>query len=366
MARGDSLFNGLSWLLVLTGAACSAQVTPADSGGEEPLAKVCGIPVPEDLVSVPGSDWIVTSSMPHDGSAGGLFLVNAKTHTVEPVLIAQDSAPSALGDEEAVTECRPPDPANLVTHGISIVAGEDGIHRLYVVGHGAREAIELFDISMRSKRPVVSWKGCVALPDGIEANSVAGLPDGGFLFTSLYDKGDGDWSSRISKLASAAAAGGVYEWQAGGAIAHRATPAISGPNGIAVSPDGEVVFLAGWGDRTLRRVDRQGRETVPHATLDFLPDNLHWAPDGSLLAAGQRTEVSDLFACMSKMDAPAYCVRSYSVARIDPDTLTIIETWDRDVTTGFGDSTSAIIVDGRLWIGSINGECLAHVDERSE
>ena len=32
-----------------------------------------------------------------------------------------------------------------------------------------------------------------------------------------------------------------------------------------------------------------------------------------------------------------------------------------DVNEGFGDSTSAIMVDDRLWLGSINGDCIAVV-----
>ena len=274
----------------------------------------------------------------------------------QPVRFASNSA-----EADAVSQCGPPNTQALITHGISLSAGENGVHRLYVVGHGGREAIELFNVDTNSEKPLVRWAGCVPLGDGLEANSVVGIPGGGLLFTSLYNPGETDWPARIGKLVSAEPAGGVFEWQAGTGVSRLSIPPMSGPNGIAITPDGETIILAGWADRLVRRIDRQGIETAPAIELNFLPDNLHWSPDGKILASGQRFGVGELFACITQADAPSYCARSYSVARIDVESHSMVDLWEQDIDEGFGDSTSAIMVDGRLWIGSISGDCIAVV-----
>lgn len=185
---------------------------------------------------------------------------------------------------------------------------------------------------------------------------MVGLPEGGLMFTTLYDPGEMNWSGRMAKLGSAAPTGGVFEWHAGKGFSRLGIPSMSGPNGIAVSDDGSTVFLAGWGDRIVRRVNRAGKETTAPITLDFLPDNLHWAPDGALLASGQRETVQGLFACTFKKDRPPYCSPQWAVARIDPTSLKVTANWQQDTGGAFGDSTAAIMVEGRLWIGSINGD----------
>ncbi len=338
----------------------AAPTEPSPCLPEAGLERVCGVPVPEDMVRIPGSPWVIASSMPRDGTPGGLFLIDTRHRRAEPVpLIADGSAFASSAAEAAVVgKCAPPDPAKLITHGLSIGRGVNGMHRLYVVGHGGREAIELFNVDNRGDRPVIRWAGCVPMPEGLEANSVVGLPDEGLMFSSLYDRGDTDWSSRMGKLASAERAGGVYEWHARSGLRQINIPPVSGPNGLAVSEDGKMLFVAGWGDRVVRRLDRRGRETASAIRLNFLPDNLHWAPDGTLLAAGQKITVADLFACVSASKGPAYCAKSWSVARLDPSDMKLLDNWYRPSDV-FGDATTAIMIDDRLWLGAISGDCIA-------
>ncbi len=329
------------------------------------MDRICGIPMPEDLVPIQETGWVIATSMTSGSSAGGLFLIDTHTRHAEHVDLDHPRArfASTPAEAEAVSQCAPPDTQEMITHGISLVAGEHGVHRLYVVVHGGREAIELFNVDTNGDKPEIRWAGCVPLPDGLEANSVVGIPDGGLLFTSLYEPGETDWPARIGRLASAEPAGGVFEWQAEVGINRLTIPPISGPNGIAISPDGQTILLAGWGDRLVRRIDRSGAETAPPISLDFLPDNLHWTPDGTVLASGQRIEVEPLFACMTSADRPNYCAPSYSVARIDVDSHSVSELWHEEIIEGFGDSTSAIMVDGNLWIGSISGDCIALITQ---
>jgi len=327
------------------------------------IDRICGIPVPEDLAAIPDTPWIISSSMPRDGSAGGLYLIDTRTHMVRKVEFAIAAGQFGSGEDEAkeVGQCAPPDTDRFITHGLSLSAGEGVLHRLYVVGHGGREAIELFNVDASGDVPSISWTGCVPMPEGLEANSVVGLPGGGLMFTSLYDPGETAWPARIGKLASGAPAGGVFEWHVRSGLKQLSIPPMSGPNGIAVSRDGKSIFLAGWGDRIVRRLDRNGNETAQPMKLDFLPDNLHWAPDGSLFASGQKIAVGDLFACSIRKDGPTYCAHSWDVVRIEPSDLSMRAHWRRETENFFGDSTSAITIEGELWIGSISGDCLAVV-----
>ena len=84
-------------------------------------------------------------------------------------------------------------------HGLNLRPGPDGRHTLYVVRHGAREAIEVFELDARRRqRPVLTWTGCAEAPEGVTFNSVAALPGGGFAATHF-----------------ARPAGRVWEWAPG-------------------------------------------------------------------------------------------------------------------------------------------------------
>ena len=77
----------------------------------------------------------------------------------------------------------PPKLADLITHGVNLRPVAHDRSMLYVVGHGGREAIEVFDVAANHDKPVVTWKGCVPMPDGFVANSVASLADGSLVAT---------------------------------------------------------------------------------------------------------------------------------------------------------------------------------------
>lgn len=354
-------------LTILAMAAGVPGAAPqADCAPKGELSFACGMAAPEDLVAVSGTRWIITGSMPMGGGVGGLYLVDSRDRSVHRVDLAADKAvPPAFAsnavEATAVGRCASLDPGKFLSHGLSFAKGEGGVHRLYVMGHGGREAIELFNVDATGDRPVVRWAGCVPLPEGVEGNSVAALPEGGFMVTTLYDPGETVWSVRMGKLGSGAPAGGVFEWHAASGFKRLSIPPMSGPNGIEVSADGASIYLAGWGDRIVRRIDRSGRELTKPVKLDFLPDNLHWAPDGSLLVAGQPTEVQSLFACATNKERPVYCVTRWSAARLDAKDLATSATWGGEADGAFGDATAAIIVDDTLFVGSLSGNRIAAI-----
>jgi len=84
-------------------------------------------------------------------------------------------------------------------HGLNVRPGTSGRHTLYVVHHGFRESIEVFEIDTKSKTPEVTWIGCVVAPDTATLNAVAPLPDEGFVTTNPYRRGDPTARSRAQK-----------------------------------------------------------------------------------------------------------------------------------------------------------------------
>jgi sugar lactone lactonase YvrE len=58
-------------------------------------------------------------------------------------------------------------------------------------------------------------------------------------------------------------------------------------NGINVSPDGQALYVAAFGDRQIVNFDRSNNTiTKTAATVDVVPDNIRWGTAGKLLTAG--------------------------------------------------------------------------------
>src|ERR1700686_735110 len=105
------------------------------------------------------------------------------------------------------------------------------------------------------------------------------------------------------------------------------------------SPRGEA--NPSYGSRAVLRLSRGQtpvkRDTVP---LGFRVDNIRFAPDGSILAAGQGQQTTN-------------------VVRVDPETLKITELINQPNTESFASGTVAIPIGNDLWVGSFRGDRLA-------
>ena len=146
--------------------------------------------------------------------------------------------------------------------------GSNGIHTLYVVRHGSRESIEVFQVDAGGASPTLTWVGCAVALETLELNAVVALPDGGFAATSPRT-------------------GDVWEWHTGTGWTVVPGSEGTGPNGLEVSRDGQWFYIAGWVSQSVIRLSR-GQTPVQKDAVEvvFHIDNVHWAPDGSLLAAG--------------------------------------------------------------------------------
>jgi len=323
---------------------------------------VCGLQNPEDLVLVPGTDWIIASSMTE---GAGLVLVDTNAATWSELY--PGARPRAAHDPIYRGCTEPPDPGRFNAHGLHLRPGSVGHSTLYAVMHGERESIEVFDVDSTGERPALTWKGCVHLPEGLAANSVASFADGSLVATVLILPG-----RTFADSVAMRPTGVVLKWSPGdpGFTRIEGTE-LPGNNGIEVSPDGEEIYVVSSGFQTVVAFSntnpaRQLRTTEP---LPFTPDNLHFDGAGRLLTAGMKNDVPE---CGGKpgpqhdLERLATCPRgTYGIA-IDPATMQYEIIVDTPATPVFSNATMVLTHESRFWLGTFRGDRIAYGDLASQ
>ena len=143
--------------------------------------------------------------------------------------------------------------------------------------------------------------------------------------------------------------GELWEWHTGTGWKIVPGSEASGANGIEISKDGKWFYMAGWGSQTFTRFSRGQtpvkRDEIP---VGFRLDNLRWAPDGSLIGAGQLIPAAGGFAMATSR-----------VIKINPDTLKVQDLVSYPYNDTFNFSTVAIQLGKELWVGSVRGDRVA-------
>jgi hypothetical protein len=317
---------GVADLGATQSGADSSQVCGAADGGVKFL---CGPGRPEDLFHIPRTNWIVSSSMD-----GGLHLIDARKKTslqFYPSPAARDrldktnyptcEGPPGAAEKEAFT-----------TLGLSVRLGSAGVHTVYAIRYPTVSRVHVFELDVNVERPAVTWIGCVEAPDRILLNSIVPLSDGGFLASHFYERGPSGAASRERALAGEPT-GELLRWHSRTGWSKVAGSEGAGMNGVEVSPDGEWIYAAEWGAQTFFRMPLRGGARRDSIKLDFRPDNVHWAPDGTLLLAGHTDSGSN-------------------VVKVDPATLRVTELIRRPDDQVFWHASAAVQVDDELWLAT--------------
>ena len=289
---------------------------------------ICDVIGPEDLAIVPGAEWVIASG---NQEGGRIQLVNIQDKTVTALFPAARRRERL--DATTYPSCPGPldlsDPDAFRAHGLYLDPDDSGVHTLYVVHHGTRESIEVFEVDARASPPALRWVGCAVAPEGLGLNSVVALPDGGFAATSPRT-------------------GDVWEWQTGAGWTRVPGSEDTTPNGLEVSPDGQWLYVAGWREEKLTRLSR-GRSPVEKriVAVGFRPDNLRMSADGAtIFAAGH-----------GNFQTPQ---ETSNVARIDPETLDVERIFQHPRIDGFEASTTAIQIGNEIWLGTNRGRMIAY------
>ena len=308
---------------------------PCEPVGE--IQFICDLISPEDLAILPGSEWVIASGA-QEGGRIHLVSVGDKTTTV--------LFPRPLHNERLDTTTYPTCPGPLApeeqevfrAHGLYLKPGQDGVHTLYVVHHGTRESVEVFEVDAQAMPPGLTWVGCVPALSTLRLNSVVALPDGGFAATS-------------------GPTNDVWEWQTGTGWTRIPGSEGTAPNGLEISQDGRWMYIAGWSEEKLTRISL-GQTPVQKevVALGFRPDNLRMSLDGSVIFAAGHTDKDG-----RSITEPREPLRETSnVAEIDPQTLEVRRIFEHPAMDGFVASNTATRVGTEMWLGSYRGDRIAY------
>jgi hypothetical protein len=307
-------------------------VHPCDPVGD--VQFVCDMISPEDIAVIPDSDWVIVSG----AQQGGLIYA---VHTADKTKAELFPAAGAAEQLDARTYPTCPGPlqeGEFRAHGLYLRARQSGAHLLYVVHHGTRESIEVFEVDGTASPPGLTWVGCAPALSMLSLNSVVALPEGGFATTS-------------------APTDNVWEWHT--SSGWRPVPGSDGtaPNGLEISRDGRWLYIAGWAEEKVTRISR-GRTPIERdeIQLGFRPDNLRMSSDGSVIFAAGHTDKDG-----NSITNPREPVTETSnVAAIDPETFEFRRILEQPALDGFVASTTAVQVGDELWLGSYRGDRLAY------
>ncbi len=312
--------------LVLGVAGSSAAACEPD--GE--VQFLCGPVSPEDLAPVPQSPWVIVSSMVDEGP---LYLADTRDHSSAVLFPTETSR--ARHDTSTYPSCPGPVTSQFRPHGLNLRVGNDDTHTLYVVGHGAREAIEVFELDMGGASPALTWVGCAVAPEALGLNSVVALPEGGFAATSPRTRD-------------------IWEWHTGTGWSLVPGSEDIGPNGLEISRDGQWFYVGGYGSQSLIRLSRHRTPVEMDAVeVGFHIDNVRWGPGDTLLAAGHLGRTREAIGeCISERQCDGVTSR---VARIDLRSFTAEEIVRYPSNDLLILGTVAIQIGQEIWVGGVAG-----------
>jgi hypothetical protein len=320
------------------------------------LSFICEADRPEDLARIPGTPWLVASGF---SNGSGIKLVHTERRTLRRWYSGEAS--QIEKDTKTFSTCPgPPDAALFNAQGMSLRSLGDHTHLLYVSNHGGREAIEVFRIETRGgDEPRLKWTGCVPMPAGMAANSVAAAPDGSILTTVLMRPG-----TQMADYVLGRTTGLVFEWKPGDAGFRQVEGAeLPGNNGLEVSRDGKEFYVVAFGWRSVVAFSRTNPTKILRQAVapGFMPDNIHWDGD-DLIAAGMQYDEPACGGLRKIIDGKAdlmLCHRGYTVARLDPAKMTWSIVAYAEPNPSFSGTSTGLIIGNDLWLGSFQSDRIA-------
>ncbi len=322
-------------LLVIGSSFTHAQSAPDKCQNTDTL--ICAPTNPEDLLLIPGTPWVMVSNMVNAG-----YLYASNVNDLSSDIVFPTSTSKQVHNKKLFPNCPGPLSSEFRPHGLALREGDKGVHTLYVIGHGKREAVEVFSLDTNQQSAKLTWVGCAIAPEGVSLNSVAPLPNGAFAATN-FNLDDG---------------GEVWEWQLNDGWSKVPGSDMFGPNGLITSDDGQWFYIGGWQDEALIRLSR-GKQPVEKEMLKvgFHIDNVRWGKDGTILVAGQKGSRADIRACLYQGNCEK---ASTGVALIDEKSMQVLASQEIPSDENFILGTVAIQVNNDTWVGGIaNGRYIS-------
>lgn len=315
---------------------------------------LCGTRQPEDLEITPDGKYLIATQFINAGrgasAGGGMALFDLSKKTFSKMAITSEPE-KGWGDPA----CPGPIGDALVSHGSSLAKRRNGPWALYVVNHGGRQSIEMFELKSDGGTWSLVWHGCVV--GAHDYNDVAILPDGGYVGT--YP------TALVSAGNNGAAFGGgvtgyVGRWTPGKGESEVPGTRIPYPNGVVASADGRTIYVNAFAARVVHKYDLKKGEETGSVKVDFLPDNLTWTKEGRLLAAGVKGARGD---CPEGSGRP--CIQGFGVAEINPATMQARPIFDSASTDPLITGVSvAFKVGNSVYLGAFQGDRIVKIPYR--
>jgi hypothetical protein len=306
---------------------------------------LCGTRSPEDLEVTPDGKHLIVSEYAsfRGGTGGGFSLFDPARKTFTKIAITNERRKD-WGD----AACPGPPGDALAPHGISLSKRSPGnVQQLYVVNHGGRESIEMFEVKQAGGTLSLVWHGCVV--SAKDFNDVAALANGGFYGThptALQVKGLDIFSGQPS--------GWVSSWMSGKGEAELPGTRQGYPNGVIATSDGRTMYFNAWTAKEVHKYDVASGKEVGMVKLDFMPDNLTWTKKGRILAAGVKGARGDC--------GGTPCLQAFAVADIDPATMKAETVFDSQGKGALIAGVSVALQMGNsIYIGAFQGDRLLRV-----
>ncbi|HEY7334000.1 MAG TPA: SMP-30/gluconolactonase/LRE family protein [Bryobacteraceae bacterium] len=323
-----------------------------ECGSHGSIDILCGTRSPEDLELTPDGKYLIVPQFVNGRGAtskdAGLALFDIAKKSYSRMTASSElrkdwgdpSCPGAPGDV-------------LIPHGISLSKRAGGAVQLYVVNHGGRQSIEMFELKPAAGSWDLIWHGCVVTMQ--EFNDVAALPDGGFIAThptALRKQGD------TTDLFTGQPSGYVSRWEPGKGESELPGTRRGYPNGVLVSADGRTMYFNAWTAKEVHKYDLKSGKETGVVKLDFMPDNITWTGNRHMLAAGVKGARGD---CPAGSGTP--CAVSFGVADIDPANMQARTVFDSEGKGALISGVSvALEVKNSIYIGAFQGDRLVKVD----
>jgi hypothetical protein len=341
--------------------ACSGSTPPILScephGGITPD---CRFQNPEDLVTSPSGQFILVSQLGDmEGARSGSLVAYAPaTGAIEGLYPPAGAAP---GGAEAIwgeAGCPPPDLTVFAPHGIDIERLDHGPHALYVINHGGRESVEMFEVRDSGTRVELVWRGCVLAPEQGYFNDLVVLRSGDFWVSQMFPRDAHVLWAALRMRFTGYAPGFAYHWNAEGGFRKVPGSEVKFANGIEKSPDERYLFLASYFGDEVVKIDSIAGERIGSAPVAS-PDNLTWSPTGELLAASHHASMADMLACRDLQEGS--CGFRFQIVAIAPDDLTSRMLLDH-AGPPLGAATVALPFGDHVYLGTFAGDRVARLD----
>lgn len=366
----------LRWLLavLVVAGGLSACTTPelvgcAPAGG---LSADCRFENPEDLAVSPAGGALIVSEMGRGsidsrqgrlvayrpgaaGARGELEPLWPRPATVSKDAVPADAVPADALASAGDPRCPALPPGELAPHGIDLGRLDDGRDLLYVVNHARRESIEIFAVRDDGRAISLQYAGCVLAPPEATFNDVVALRDGGFRVSSSFPSSDNTIIAGLRMRYGRYRPGFAWEWRPGRGYSRIAGSEVAYANGIEQSPDERYVYLNGYFENVVAKIDTQSGTRVAAAKV-IGPDNVTWSADGRLLVASQHASTFDLLKCL-RITRGA-CGFRFEIVELDPESMTTRTLIDHEGAP-FGAATVAVPFGDRLYLGTFAGDRIA-------